>query len=299
MASLQQHLAAGALIPLEHLHRLVGLQVREGVAMDGDLALIRANLEQAREALARAQGARREAIRALELLVGRYPAAEFASGIDLPPMPTPPPAGLPSTLLERRPDLVAAERRVAAALHAEDQASKARLPRLSLTGLAGAVSDALENIFDPTATLFSIGGNVAAPIYQGGALAAGENIADAELRAAIAQYAGAALAAFEEVETALDSGVVLRRRRDAAVIRVREIEEALRIEDLRYRVGESSLLDVLQIRQQAITARSDLATIERMEREQFVTLNLALGGSWNAPEADPPEISEKDGDANP
>ena len=119
------------------------------------------------------------------------------------------------------------------------------------------------------------------------------------LRAAIAQYAGAALAAFEEVETALDSGVVLRRRRDAAAIRVREIEEALRIEDLRYRIGESSLLDVLQIRQQAITARSDLATIERMEREQFVTLNLALGGSWNAPEADPPEISEKDGDANP
>ena len=101
------------------------------------------------------------------------------------------------------------------------------------------------------------------------------------------------------METALDSGVVLRRRRDAAVIRVREIEEALRFEDLRYRVGESSLLDVLQIRQQAITARSDLATIERMEREQFVTLNLALGGSWNAPEADPPEISEKDGDANP
>ena len=298
-ASRQVGLAEEAVDTLEHLHRLVGLQVREGVAMDGDLALIRANLEQAREALARAQGARREAIRALELLVGRYPAAEFASGIDLPPMPTPPPAGLPSTLLERRPDLVAAERRVAAALHAEDQASKARLPRLSLTGLAGAVSDALENIFDPTATLFSIGGNVAAPIYQGGALAAGENIADAELRAAIAQYAGAALAAFEEVETALDSGVVLRRRRDAAVIRVREIEEALRIEDLRYRVGESSLLDVLQIRQQAIAARSDLATIERMEREQFVTLNLALGGSWNAPEADPPEISEKDGDANP
>ena len=107
-------------------------------------------------------------------------------------MPTPPPAGLPSTLLERRPDLVAAERRVAAALHAEDQASKARLPRLSLTGLAGAVSDALENIFDPTATLFSIGGNVAAPIYQGGALAAGENIADAELRAAAGIYAGLA-----------------------------------------------------------------------------------------------------------
>ena len=95
-ASRQVGLAEEAVDTLEHLHRLVGLQVREGVAMDGDLALIRANLEQAREALARAQGARREAIRALELLVGRYPAAEFASGIDLPPMPTPRQIGVAS-----------------------------------------------------------------------------------------------------------------------------------------------------------------------------------------------------------
>lgn len=277
----QVALAEEAVATLDHLHRLVALQVAAGVAMERDLSLARASLAQARERHEQARGQHGQAIRALEVLVGRYPAADLDNGAVLPAMPPPPPAGIPSTLLERRPDLVAAERRVAAALHSEDEAAKARLPQLTLTGIAGAVSDALEDLLDPTATLLSAGGNIAAPIFQGGALAAGERLAEAGTRGAVAGYADTALAAFEEVETALDRGVVLRARRAAAAERLAEIEDAYRIEMLRYEVGESSLLDALQIRQQAVEARTGLLTIERELREQYVTLNLALGGPWS------------------
>lgn len=278
----QVELAEESVTSLEHLHRLVTLQVDAGVAREGDLAPVRANLSAAQARLAEAKAGQRQATRALELLLGRYPGAALEAGRALPVVPEAPPAGLPSSLLDRRPDVIAAERQVAAALYAESQAKKLRLPQLSLTGMAGAVSTDLSDILDPTATLMQGGASLGAPIFQGGAISAQIEAAGAEARAAAAQYTDTALNAFEEVETALDQGMTLRERQAALTIAVDQMAEAFRLERLRYEVGESSLVDVLQTEQQLINYQTMLLSVERMLRENYVGLNLALGGHWAA-----------------
>jgi outer membrane protein TolC len=115
---------------------------------------------------------------------------------------------------------------------------------------------------------------------DGGSLDAGIEITDADQKAAVAAYAEAALQAFGEVETALDQGVVLRERKGNLNEAVREINTALKIAEIRFAEGESDLLEVLQIQQRKFAAQSNLISLERSELDQFINLNLALGGSW-------------------
>ena len=140
-AQLQKKVAQTSLDLLQKTLRIVEAQYREGAASAQDLALTRSDFAGAQDSVSTAEGAERSALRALELLIGRYPAAELSLRTSLPITPAPPPAGLPADLLERRPDLVAAERRVAAAFNATAQAKAAQLPSLSLTSTIGGSSE--------------------------------------------------------------------------------------------------------------------------------------------------------------
>ena len=142
-------------------------------------------------------------VRALELLLGRYPAAQLEAPGALPPMPPPIPAGLPSELLERRPDVIAAERRVAAAFNRTGEAQAARLPRISLTASVNSISSELFVLQERDNPVWSVGASLLAPIYQGGALKAQVEIRTAEQKQAVAEYARVALRAFSDVENAL------------------------------------------------------------------------------------------------
>ena len=280
-ARLQRVAAADIVAALTRTAEIVAAQHEVGVAADQDLALIRSDVAAARERLAAAEGGGRDAIRALELLVGRYPAGALEVRDSLPAVPPPPPVGLPAELLERRPDLVAAERRVAAAMHSLDGARVARLPSISLTASGGGASNDLADILNPANVAWKAASSLLVPLLDGGA---GEAEVDAALAArdrAAAAYAQAALAAFAEVEGALDHGVVLSRRDVELTDALREAETALRLAELRFREGEAALLDVLAVRQRAISARASLLTVKRERLTQYVNLNLALGGHWD------------------
>ena len=218
----------------------------------------------------------------LEALLGRYPGADLEVRESLPDVPPPPPTGVPSELLERRPDIVAAERRVAAAFNATAQSRAARLPTVGLTGELGGASDSLSDLLDPANVAWRLGANLLAPIFDGGRRREAVEIATAEQEQALAAYGQAALNAFSELETNLDQGVVVAQRAVDLEEAAREADKAFRIASLRYEEGEEDLLSVLTIQQRVINTKSALSSVERLLLEQRINLNLALGGSWES-----------------
>ena len=279
-ANIQADIARETVGILEDIQRIVRVKHEVGEASAQDVSLARSDLATARERLTAIEGSQRDAVRALEALLGRYPGAVLEVRETLPAAPPPPPAGLPSELLERRPDLVAAERRVAAAFEAVNQARAARLPTISLTGDLGGASSSLSNLLDPGNIAWSTGLNLLAPIFSGGRLRATEELVTAQQQQALAAYGQAAINAFRELETNLDQGVVVQQRIVDLEEAAAEAENALRIARLRYEEGEDDLLSVLTIQQREISAKSNLSSVNRLLLEQRVDLNLALGGSW-------------------
>lgn len=282
-ANLQTDIAREIVKILEETLRIVKFRYENDMVSSQDLALVRSDLASARERLTTSEGSYRDALRALELLLGRYPSAELAVRKTLPDVPPPPPAGVPSELLERRPDIIAAERRVAAAFNALTQAKAARLPALSLTGDIGGSSPTLTDLLNPTNMAWRAGANLLAPLFDGGVRRENVVIATAEQEQALAAYGQTALEAFSELETALDQGVVVAEREKALKEAAEEAGRAYRVADLQYQEGETDLLDVLTIQQRVIDTRRNLAFVQRLLLDQRVSLHLALGGHWASP----------------
>lgn len=265
---------------LREISRIVDIQYENGMTTLQDVALARSDLATAREKLADIKGSKKDSVRALELLLGRYPQAELAVRETLPTLPPQPPAGLPSDLLERRPDIIAAERRVAAAFNRTAQAKAARLPVLGLTGSLGGVSNSLSSLLNPVNVTWQAGANLLAPVFDGGVRQAQVDIATAEQKQALASYGQTGLTAFSEVEQFLDQGDILLRRQSQLNEALHEARRAYDIAKLRYEEGEIPLLEVLSLQQRVNTSESNLTTVTRLLLEQRVSLHLALGGSW-------------------
>ncbi len=288
-AHLQTQVARDTVMILEDMLRIVRVKQDEGAASGQDVALARSDLARARDGQVSVGGSRKDALRALEVLLGRYPRADIEVRKALPGLPPPPPIGLPSHLLERRPDLVAAERRVAAAFNLVGEAKAARLPRLSLTGNAGGTSTKLSDILRLDQLAWQLGASLLTPLADGGSLKANERVATAQQKEALAAYGQAVLSAFNDVETLLDLGTVLSKREVELRESMEQAQEAFRIAKLRHQEGESELIDVLTIQQRVTAARSDLVSIRRLLLEQRVNLHLALGGNWDAATAEAQE----------
>jgi NodT family efflux transporter outer membrane factor (OMF) lipoprotein len=276
----QVGVAQGIVDALVEIERIVELRYQYGFASEFDVSLAVSDLSSARDTLAAAKNGEIEALRSLEAVVGRYPAGLLETATDLPKLPAAPGAGLPSELLERRPDMIAAERDVAAALNSLSVARAARLPSLSLSTSIGGASGQLEDVVDPANIVWTIAGNLLAPIFQGGALDAAVDVADADVDAVVSLYADAALNAFTEVESALDRGLFLRDRRAALETNVSRSRNALRLSNLQYQQGEIDLFDVLGIQQRVFGAESSLLAVRRDQLNQYIELSLALGGDW-------------------
>ncbi|UTW55650.1 efflux transporter outer membrane subunit [Kordiimonas sp. SCSIO 12610] len=280
-AERQRQVADAIVKSLKETDELVKFRSENGLASEQDLALSRANLANARDTVVSIDAAKRNALRALEVLIGRYPSAEIELKSTLPDVPGAPPAGIPSEILERRPDLLAAERRIAASIDNVDQAKAARLPRISLSSNLGGSTSDLNGLLSPSNFFWTAAANLLVPVIDGGALKTQVDISKAEQKAAVETYAQAALRAFQEVETALDSGVTLRKRRKLVEEAKTQSEKALSLTMLQYQVGETDLLTVLQIQNRVFQAQSNALSVNRLQLEQFVDLNLALGGDWN------------------
>ncbi|MEE9302943.1 MAG: efflux transporter outer membrane subunit [Thiotrichaceae bacterium] len=265
---------------LEKTMHITQVRYDNGMTSAQDVAVNKSNLAVIEEQLITLEGSQRDALRALELLLGRYPSASADVPGELPDLPLSPPAGIPSEILERRPDVVSAERKIAQAYNATYQAKTAHLPKFSLTAGLSNASGSLLDILNPTNLLWKLASNIVAPIFDGGKRKIDTEIATVEQKQAVSSYAQTALTAFSEVETNLDQGGTLARRETALTEVLTQSNKAYRIADLRYKEGEIDLLDTLSIQQQAIAAESNLISIKRLQLEQRINLYLALGGSW-------------------
>lgn len=279
-ANQQLAIAQKSIDTLLETNRIVKVQYENGIGDKQNVALAEADLASAQDGLASSRGARRDSIRSLELLLGRYPEAELKVSQNLPALPSAAPAGLPSQLLERRPDLIAAERRIAAAFNKVDEARAARLPKVSLSGSLGGASNSLGSLLDPGNIAWQAASNLLAPLFDGGLSKAQIEASTADQQAAITSYTQAALTAFGEVETSLDQNVILRQRVKALSNTLSAAEQALKIANIQFKEGEIALIDVLSIQQRVFSARRNLISIKRAMLSQHVNLNLALGGSW-------------------
>jgi len=281
-ATLQRDVASEMVDSAAKLLDLAEQRLRVGAGNELDVTNARLNLETYRDNLRQLDLSREQALRSLELLVGRYPAAALASAPQLGVLPPSIPAGLPSELLERRPDVFAAEQRVAAAFNLTHEAKAARLPRFSLTGSVSALSSeffVLQNRDNP---VWSIGGTVFAPLFSGGELKAKVEVRTAEQKEAMARYVQTALKAFGDVENALSSEFALADRELLLTAAVSDAERALQLAETRYRVGSGDLRQVEQQQLAYQSARMNLLRVQSERRVQRVNLHLALGGGFAA-----------------
>ncbi len=274
-------LAADSVRIHANLLRLVEVRRNAGKVGDLDLAEARGNLNAARSALVRAQGVTAQASRWLETLVGRYPEAELKGHADFAAVPPPVRADLPSSLLERRPDLAAVEKSVIAAFRKEESARLALLPRFSLGLGGGKLSDGVLSLLRLNPWMLNAQLGMSVPIYTGGALTAEIEIATAGQQAAVAAYGSAALVAFREVENGLMSEELLvqRLRLDEAALSDRT--EAVRIANVRYQAGRISLLSVLQLQEAQLVSRAEVIKLRGAQLANRIDLHLALGGSFD------------------
>ena len=279
-AGLQEGLAAASLEDLRETLRIVTARQREGLASSLDIHLVQTDLGMTASQLQGVSTARLEAVRSLELLLGRYPGAELEVRDSLPDLPAAVPAGLPAELLERRPDLRAAAAQVAAAFAVSREARAARMPRLSLTAAGGTASSALQSLIQPLDSFWVIGVNLFQPLIDGGRLRADVEIADARQQAAIESYANKALQAFAEVERSLTAAGSLQQRDASLRHATAEAHEAHRLATLRYQEGETDLLDVLAMHRRTIDAQQALYRVELEQLTERINLHLALGGEF-------------------
>ena len=279
-AKLQIDVSRKSLATLSETDRIVDVQFAEGLAMAQDAALSESDLSARRADIAVAEGRYRQALRALEILVGRYPGADLDVSESLPDVPALPPADTPASLIERRPDVLADALDVAASFYNLDSAEVNRLPSLSLTASSGSSSDQLKDLLNPDQIFVNLATSLTYLVFDGGLNKALISEADASRRAALAAYADTVLIALEEVETSLDQINVLELQAEALRQSAAEANRALSIANVRYNEGESDLLDTLNIEARVVSAESALVTAERAILNEWVTLNLALGGSW-------------------
>lgn len=238
-----------------------------------DVFLVRADLASAEDALQQALSGQQQARRALEILLGRYPAGEIETATELVPVPPPISAGIPSDLLERRPDIIASDRRVASAFFLTEEARLAKLPSFSLTASVGGNSD-LNGLIGNLAL------GVVAPLYTGGALEAQLEIATADQQAAIAAFGATVLQALEQVEAGLTNEALLQRRENYISQSVNNNKQAYNIALKQYDVGQIDLFSVLQMQTRWLGARTSLIRVKNARLTERIDLHLALGGSF-------------------
>jgi outer membrane protein TolC len=277
----QIRLAESAIVASARLTELVETRRRVGSANDLDVALARAEVAGYRDRLVELTRIEAESRRAIEVLLGRYPAAAIALRETFPESLPPVPAGLPLQLLERRPDLVAANFRVSQAFFARKQAVAARLPTLSLTGSFGAISsEVLSFKADFSNPVGSLGAGLLVPLFRGGALKGQVEVRTAEQRAAVAAYGGSVLTSFQEVENALGAEQILRQRAVLLEQIAAEITHARQLTETQYATGKVDLSPVLDMRMREYAAETALLRVRAERVTQRVNLHLALGGGF-------------------
>ena len=215
---------------------------------------------------------------AISVLLGRNPGSIERGRSLVDRRPPEIPAGLPSALIERRPDVLQAEQELAAATAQIGVAKAAYFPQISLTGTGGTISSTLSSLF--TTGLWSVAGGVVQPLFDAGRRKSQVAFERARTEEAILTYQKTVQQAFREVSDALVGYRRVREFRAEQEQLVQAAADARRLTDIRYRGGASSYLDVLDSDTRLFTAELDLAQAQYNELAAFVEIYRALGGGW-------------------
>ncbi|MEM6414117.1 MAG: TolC family protein [Pseudomonadota bacterium] len=256
-----------------------------GVASSLDVRLARSALGTSRAGAALQQRLEKEAGRRLEVLLGRYPAAELKAASSLPVLSRLTSAGAPGDILARRPDLAAAEARMEAAGLRARAARKAMLPRLTLTAQLTTSGPRIEDVIDPERLAGNAAAGILAPVYQGGRLRATAKRARAQASASLYDYAQTALQAFEEAENAIAAENYLAIREEASKLAFEEAAEAERITERRYAMGTATIFDLLDAQTRRISSERTYIQSQRERVSNRVALYVAIGGDFLAANA--------------
>ena len=249
-----------------------GLEVEQARVLRADVALQLIELERQR-ALALSQ---------LALLTGQADLRVAEPGTEaLPPMPTTP-AGLPSALLERRPDIQRAEQLLTAANAQIGVARAAMFPTLSLTGLLGGESMELATLLNAPGRIWSLAFGLSLPLFDGGRSAARTDQATSRQHEAVAAYQAAVAAAFKEVADAIANVQAARRAEADLIVREEASGRALKLAQMRFDAGHSGYLDVLDSQRSGNAAQLDRLRNRQAQLSYSVDLLKALGGGWTA-----------------
>jgi multidrug efflux system outer membrane protein len=265
--------------------RLVKLRFDNGIVSAVELQQAESLLASAETTIADLERRRAQGENFLSVLAGRHP-GPVARQHKLSDYLLPPelPAGMPAQLIERRPDVRAAEQSLAATDANVDAAKKAFLPVISLTGFLGFISPELKDLFDGGRHAWSVSPAATLPIFTAGRLSSNVEAAQAQQRIAAEQYRQAIRNALREVEDALVAYQRLREQRDAQARVVAADRERLRLTRMRYDGGVSSYFEVLDSERQLFSSELALVQNTRAAYASVVQLYRALGGGWTPEE---------------
>jgi multidrug efflux system outer membrane protein len=218
---------------------------------------------------------------ALSILLGNNP-GDIPRGLKLTEQPHTPevPVGLPSALLERRPDIRQAEQNLVAANAQIGVARAAYFPQIALTGSAGYESAKFTNLFQGPAGLWTLTGALTQPIFEGGRLKSGVRLAEAQHEQLLLTYQQTIQGAFRDVSDALVAYRKYREFRIQQQMLVESAQDAARLSEVRFKAGSTDYLEVLTNETNSFTAELTLAQAEGNELTALVQLYLALGGGW-------------------
>jgi multidrug efflux system outer membrane protein len=264
--------------------KLTNLRLDHGVATKLDVLQAQQVLDTANAAVPDLERQIAQEENAISILLGAYP-RDVARGLPLVEQTLPPevPPGLPSSILERRPDIREAEQNLVAA-NAEIGVAKAQFfPQISLTGSGGGSfgrSSLFSNLMSSQIAIWSYGGQVTQPIFTGGALRGNLHLAESQQRQALIAYQQAIQHAFGDVSDALIGYEKFHQVRVRQQASVADLQESVRLSNLRYKGGTTTYLEVLDGQRSLFTAELTLAQARGDEYQSLVQLYRSLGGGW-------------------
>lgn len=278
----QLDIAKRTLQSWEESVRIAQARLREGLSSRLDLDQFEAERANAAARIAELERQMVQAENHVSVLMGRKPFA-IPRGKALTDQPMPPevPPGLPSELLQRRPDLLAAEQQLAAATARIGAAKAERFPKITLTGLLGVAHPELSLLFTDASSFGVLGAALAGPVLNAQVLGFQQEAVEAQSRQVVAQYQQSVLTAFREVEDALVAVRTARTQNEAQRQQVTALQSALKLAELRYKGGLANYLDVLVARRSLFEAELGMTATHRLHLVSVVQLYKALGGGWS------------------
>ncbi|MDZ4760799.1 MAG: TolC family protein [Alphaproteobacteria bacterium] len=278
---LQLELDRRTLARAQDTYRITETRFEAGSVARDELVLGESSLATSEDSIIASEASVRSAVRALEILLGRFPQNKLTVSAGLPQPPPTPPLALPELTIRSRPDVVAAEYNLIQVFAQNRVARLSRWPQLNADlglVLANQTINSTTDLFDIDGLALSIGVSLAQTIFDGGAISGRIESADAAQRRALEQYGQSIIDAYGDVVNAIDQFNTLQSRSRSLQTASDAARETVRLGELRYNEGSQNLLDLISVRDRADGQESLLISNRRARLEQWIALHQSLGG---------------------